>query len=226
MDTSFCFFAYSVAHLLSWFPSLLQGLFCLKDGLKCSLPSLQFILPATWPEHIPWASGCSAPCHGYYYFLHLPKYLSRASPFFWGKQCPAFPMGSWRPSGASAEISVTGAISPLGWGFNPLSYHYCIKKILIIFLILSLLYWGYRALYHVLSSGIEASCTLSRWLCLCVLQGLWIIYNLFIYTGVYCVTVSALRHTYFLMLHFSVPFPSIFFQAILNSFPGNLIFLA
>lgn len=105
-------------------PFTISRSLCLKDGLKCSLPSLQFILPATWPQHIPRTWGCSALCHGYYYFLHLPKYLSRGSPFFWGKQCPAFPVGSWRPSGASAEISVTNAISPVGWGFIPLLYHY------------------------------------------------------------------------------------------------------
>lgn len=45
------------------------------------LPSLfQFILCVTWQQHIPWALVCSALCHVCYYFLHLPKYLSRASP--------------------------------------------------------------------------------------------------------------------------------------------------
>lgn len=54
-------------------------------------------------------------------------------------------------------------------------------------------------------------CTVSRRLCPCVLWGLWIIHNLFIYTEVYCVTVNdALRHI-FLMLEF-------FYSLFLNPF--------
>lgn len=54
--------------------------FCLKDGLKCTLPSLQFILPATWPQHTPRTSGCSALCHGYYYFLHFAQMPLHSKP--------------------------------------------------------------------------------------------------------------------------------------------------
>lgn len=50
-------------------------------GLFWMFPSLfQFILCVTWQQRVLWALVCSALCHVCYYFLHLPKYLSRASP--------------------------------------------------------------------------------------------------------------------------------------------------
>lgn len=163
-DTSFCFFAYSVTHLLSWFPALLQGPFCLKDGLKCSLPSLQFILPATWAQHIPRASGCSALCHGCYYCPHLPKYLSRASSrwiyfivcyrslrgsLFLGKAMSSISSGLMKALRCLSTNRCCWRNCSCGLRFYAFVISLLQKKILII-LILSLLYWECRALCHIL----------------------------------------------------------------------------
>lgn len=140
--------------------------FCLKDGLKCSLPSLQFILPAAWPQHTPRASGCSALCHGYYYFLHLPKCLSRASPrWIYFLMCYRSLRGSPFLGKAMSSIS-SGLLKALrslsrnlwhwssfscGLRFNSFVTSLLLKKIyILITLILSLLYWECHALYHVL----------------------------------------------------------------------------
>lgn len=128
-----CLFCCTCAFMI---PFTTSGFFCLKDGLKCSLSSLQFFLPATWPQYIPQASGCSVLLC--YYFLHLPKYLSRATPrwiyftlYYRSLRIPFSGESNvqhfqWAHEGSRclSRNHWRWWISPVGWGFIPLSYHY------------------------------------------------------------------------------------------------------